>query len=902
MLSIYFHLMCAYLIYAHDIHFRIVVMTIGSLLPAGFLSTNGNQIVDAAGNDVRIASIGWNENFSDIPDSVAEIAAAGFNTIRVSWVDATLSTDLPQLEAIVAAATANGIKVIIDHHTDEAGTAADGYGAQQANGLWFDSGPGTDGTNGAGVTGTVTAAKFLADWKVVATAFAGNSTVIGFNPDNEPTSAGNINWGQGGPTDILAEWELVGNAIEAIDPGVLFVPEGPIEYNPPPTGSGMSSTVSAPEGDLTGAVTDPVVLTIPNKVVYSVHEYPSTISGTTIGTGAAYIQQMNQAWGFVETQNIAPVIIGEMGASLDGTSESAGAGLAVEQAWATTLVAYMNGQDGAQGGPTFTGAQQGVASDWWNWGYNPGQQPDGIVNADGSLNSAQQAIWSQLLYHAASTTPTPTPAPTATPTPTGAPSANDTVVLAGSSAAITDASGNAWTITSGGQVAVNGTADATTANVTELAYVNGTIWQENAASLWWGETAPNSAWSPAAGTATSPLPVTIADTLVLQLSEDAYQGDAEFTISVNGVQVEDTQAIVASHGDGHDTTVMLNGLYGNDPTVVVHFVNDAYGGKGLDRNLYIDGITYDGVAQMAAASLYTDGPVAFALHGVVQFPVAPNATLSLTNDIGTTTNLAVIASGSMTTFASSQIDLDGSIYQSIDSTGVANISTDPLGSGVVAVSAQDTSGASYHFSNFVSTNVELAGAKAGSLTIDGSAGGNVTLGSGNYDVSIAAEADLAGSATQSQFTVTLGGNGNYALLIDDGATDGTSSNIVHAAAGTNAIAFIAAQSSTVYGGAGVTMVTSTTGTNSFIAGTGTLDVQGGSGADAYRFAAGDGLLNIADFTLLKGDTLSVDQSLSNTMTQTSDGHGGLMIGLGSAGHGVDLAGVTALPANAIHFV
>ncbi len=85
-------------------------------------------------------------------------------------------------------------------------------------------------------------------------------------------------------------------------------------------------------------------------------------------------------------------------------------------------------------------------------------------------------------------------------------SPNDTVVTAPSTAAITDASGNTWTINSAGQVAINGAADTTTGHVIELAYVNGTIWQENSSKLWWGETTPNASWSPAAGTATSPLP------------------------------------------------------------------------------------------------------------------------------------------------------------------------------------------------------------------------------------------------------------------------------------------------------------------------------------------------------------------------------------------------------------
>ncbi|MFL5257386.1 MAG: hypothetical protein ACJ8AI_31815 [Rhodopila sp.] len=94
---------------------------------------------------------------------------------------------------------------------------------------------------------------------------------------------------------------------------------------------------------------------------------------------------------------------------------------------------------------------------------------------------------------------------TVTP-PKAAPSANDTVVKAGSTAAIVDAAGNKWTITSAGQVAVNGTADTTTANVAELAYVDGKVWQENSSSLWWAKASPADAWGPAAGTATSPLP------------------------------------------------------------------------------------------------------------------------------------------------------------------------------------------------------------------------------------------------------------------------------------------------------------------------------------------------------------------------------------------------------------
>ncbi len=73
--------------------------------------------------------------------------------------------------------------------------------------------------------------------------------------------------------------------------------------------------------------------------------------------------------------------------------------------------------------------------------------------------------------------------------PNATPSANDTVVMAGTAGAITDNSGNRWIITGGGQVA---------ANVVQIAYVNDTIWEENSSNLWWGETQPNDSWVPQA--------------------------------------------------------------------------------------------------------------------------------------------------------------------------------------------------------------------------------------------------------------------------------------------------------------------------------------------------------------------------------------------------------------------
>jgi endoglucanase len=460
----------------------------GYLLPSGYLSTQGSQIVDAAGAPVRIASIGWNQNFNTIPASVAAMKAAGFNTIRVSWVNETLASDLQRLDQVVAAAKANGMKVILDNHTNEDGTGPqDNWGAQQKNGLWYDVGGASDGTDGGGNKGTTTDAKFLQDWVTVAKHYAGNTTtVIGYDIRNEPLQYGACTWGDGNyDHDIRMMYQRVGNAIQAVNPGPLIIAEGPQNYN-----SNYAGTGPAPWGDLSLVGSKPVTLNVSNKIVYSIHDYPKEISGISQDSGAAKIAAMNAAWGYLVTQDIAPVWVGEMGSSMQDPTDSA---------WSQTLLDYMNGKYGAQGGPTFTGAEQGISGDWWAWGNLPGQYPNGTLNADGSLKADQAAVFSQILFK-------PT---VVTPVPTTPPSPDNTVVLAGSSAAIVDAAGNKWTLTTGGQVAVNGVTDTGTANVIAIAYEKGVIWHENTAKLWWGKTTPTAAWGPSAGTATSPVPVVV---------------------------------------------------------------------------------------------------------------------------------------------------------------------------------------------------------------------------------------------------------------------------------------------------------------------------------------------------------------------------------------------------------
>ena len=178
-------------------------------------------------------------------------------------------------------------------------------------------------------------------------------------------------------------------------------------------------------------------------------------------------------------------------------------------------------------------------------------------------------VWQASAAHDISTLPTPTPVPIPVSTPTPTPSANDTVVHAGSTAAVTDASGNAWTITSGGQVAINGTTDTTTGKVIELAYVNGEVWQENSDKYWWGRTSPTAPWSPSPGTTTSPLPATPAPTPneVTPTSGGTLSDAAgnKWTLTSAGV-VQENGATVPGGAGTSAFAIVNNVLYGQDAT------------------------------------------------------------------------------------------------------------------------------------------------------------------------------------------------------------------------------------------------------------------------------------------------------------------------------------------------
>jgi endoglucanase len=357
--------------------------TAPAMLPSGYLGTHGAQIVDRHGHSVRLACMGGfgtditgghldydNGPIHGLDANIAAVQAFGFNCIRADFNDKNVGEPevMAQFDELVAVCKKYGVKVILDNHNNEATAKNWDNAAQQTNGIWFDSGPGSDGTDGGGDKGTVTDVQFLQDWVAVAKRYAGNDAVIGFDLRNEPVAHWKDHppvWGGGGPLDIHDMYERVGAAIQKVDPGALIICEAIINWQN-----------GAYEGDLAPAKTLPVKLPVRNKVVYSLHEY----AWDKVACGKAdLIPRMNKLWGFMCSENIAPVWIGEMGAA-------AGPADTRLIQWQNDIIAYLNGEDGPLGGPVFHGAEQPVSADLWRWGCQP-ETEDGCMNTQGKIRT-----------------------------------------------------------------------------------------------------------------------------------------------------------------------------------------------------------------------------------------------------------------------------------------------------------------------------------------------------------------------------------------------------------------------------------------------------------------------------------------------------------------------------------
>ncbi|MGW5196555.1 cellulase family glycosylhydrolase [Streptomyces spiralis] len=333
---------------------------------AGYWHTSGRQILDAAGNPVRIAGINW-FGFEtgnhvahglwsrDYKSMIDQMKSLGYNTIRLPYSDDILkagttadsinfngmNTDLQGLtplqimDKIVAYAGHDGLKVILDRHRPDSG-------GQSA--LWY--------------TSAVPESTWIADLKALATRYQGQDTVIGIDLHNEPHDP--ACWGCG---DQSTDWRLAaeraGNAVLSANPDLLIFVEGIQTFN------GVSGWWG---GNLMGAGQYPVRLDVANRLVYSAHDYATSVAQQTWFSDPSFPANMpgiwDKYWGYLFKQNIAPVWVGEFGTTLQST---------VDQKWLSALVSYLR--------PTSTYGADSFQWTFWSWNPDSGDT-GGILRDD----------------------------------------------------------------------------------------------------------------------------------------------------------------------------------------------------------------------------------------------------------------------------------------------------------------------------------------------------------------------------------------------------------------------------------------------------------------------------------------------------------------------------------------
>ena len=364
---------------------------------SGFLGTRGNQIVDATGQTVRLAGVNWfgfeSTNYAPhglwtrgYKSMMDQMKAEGFNLIRLPFsnqlfdagskpngIDFNKNPDLQGLtglqimDKIVAYAGQIGLRIMLDHHRSDAGAGA------ETSGLWY--------------KGAYTEARWISDWQMLAARYANSPAVVAADLHNEPH--GPATWGTGGANDWRLAAERAGNAVLAVNPNWLIVVEG-VETGP--SGNYWWG------GNLSAAGQYPVRLNVANRLVYSPHDYPSTVYEQKWFSDPNYPNNLpavwDAAWGYLYKQNVAPVLLGEFGTKYETASD---------RAWLSALVNYLGATKPA-------GQDQGVSWTYWSWNPNS-TDTGGILNNDwNTINTAKVSAIRSIQYGILPTTGTGGPA------------------------------------------------------------------------------------------------------------------------------------------------------------------------------------------------------------------------------------------------------------------------------------------------------------------------------------------------------------------------------------------------------------------------------------------------------------------------------------------------------------
>jgi endoglucanase len=340
----------------------------------------------------------WAQDYHTI---LNEIKNDGYNVIRLPFSNQVVETpavpsnysqnngqpinqDLVGLNAlevmdkVISAAGAIGLRVVLDDHRSEAGNSA------EANGLWY--------------TSSYPESAWINDWKTMVTRYqsfkdCGNPIVIGVDLRNEPHleangSATGSCWTGDSPTggcptsNTSQNWPAAaaraGNALQAINSSLLIFVEGVDCY---------SGSCDWWGGNLEGVQNHPVVLNTANHLVYSAHDYGPNLfeqswfnSSTSFSTLSAV---WNKFWGYISTNNTAPVWVGEFGTTnnmADIQSSSPGS----QGQWFQSLVNFL---------------QNNPSLNWTYWALN-GEDSYALLNSqyNGIANSTKQSMLATIQF------------------------------------------------------------------------------------------------------------------------------------------------------------------------------------------------------------------------------------------------------------------------------------------------------------------------------------------------------------------------------------------------------------------------------------------------------------------------------------------------------------------------
>ncbi|GIG61990.1 endoglucanase [Longispora fulva] len=330
----------------------------------GYWHTSGRTILDSADQPVRIAGVNWFgfETTNRVPHGlwirdyrsmIDQIGATGYTTIRLPFSDDVFTgtpngidfgngrnadlaglTSLGVMDKLVGYAGSVGLRVILDRHRpDSTGQSA----------LWY--------------TPQVPESTWLAHLRALATRYRGDPTVVGIDLHNEPHDP--ACWGCG---DLATDWRLAaergGEAVLAGNPELLVFVEGVQSYHGDTYWWG---------GNLQGAGAYPVRLSVPHRLVYSAHDYATSVYAQPWFSDPSYPANLpgvwTKNWGYLFQQGTAPVWLGEFGTTLASTTD---------QTWLRTLVGYLR-PTAPYGGDSFG---------WTFWSWNPNSGDTGGILTD----------------------------------------------------------------------------------------------------------------------------------------------------------------------------------------------------------------------------------------------------------------------------------------------------------------------------------------------------------------------------------------------------------------------------------------------------------------------------------------------------------------------------------------